>query len=71
MVEYSLSVLWHSGICPATLKKDISSELRRLKIVRKNGEPIKLRQYPVLSTLHFDAAARNIDWAQYGNYKPV
>lgn len=71
MVEYSLSVLWHSGICPATLKKDISSELRRLKIVRKNGEPIKLRQYPVLSTLHFDAAARNIDWARYGNYKPV
>ena len=71
MVEYSLSVLWHSGICPATLKKDISSELRRLKILGKNGEPIKLRQYPVLSPLHFDAAARSMDWARYGNYKPV
>jgi len=71
MIEYSLSVLWHSGICPANLKKDISSELRRLKIIRKNEEPINLRQYPVLSTLNFDTAARSVDWAQYGNYTPA
>lgn len=71
MIEYSLSVLWHSDICPASLKKDISSELSRLKIVRKDVEPIKLRQYPVLSSLDFDAVARTIDWAQLGNYVPV
>ena len=71
MIEYSLSVIWHSGICPASLKKDISSELSRLKITRKNVEPTKLRQYPVLSTLDFDAAARTIDWAQLGNFVPV
>lgn len=71
MIEYSLSVIWHSGICPASLKKDISSELNRLKITRKNVEPTKLRQYPVLSTLDFDAAARTIDWAQLGNFVPV
>lgn len=71
MIEYSLSVLWHSGICPASLKKDISSELSRLKIIRKNEEPIKLRQYPVLSTLNFETAARSVDWAQHGNYIPA
>lgn len=71
MIEYSLSVLWHSGICPSGLKKDISSELSRLKIIRKNEEPVKLRQYPVLSTLNFDTAVRSLDWAQLGNHIPA
>ncbi|WP_373549959.1 mannosyl-3-phosphoglycerate synthase [Haliscomenobacter sp.] len=71
MIEYSLSVLWHSSICPKGLKKDISHELSRLKIVRKNEEPIKLRQYPVLSSLNFTAAARKIDWQEHGNYSPL
>lgn len=70
MIEYSLSVLWHSSICPKVLKKDISKELNRLKIVRKKEEPIKLRQYPVLSSLNFSAALRKIDWKEHGNYSP-
>ncbi len=71
MIEFSLSVLWHSAICPTGLKKDISSELRRLKIIRKNDEPVRLRQYPLLSALNFDTAARSVDWPQHGNYIPA
>ncbi|MDX2068032.1 MAG: mannosyl-3-phosphoglycerate synthase [Haliscomenobacter sp.] len=70
MIEYSLSVLWHSSICPKSLKKDISNELSRLKIVSKKEEPIKLRQYPVLSSLNFTAAAWKIDWQEHGNFSP-
>lgn len=70
MIEYSLSVLWHSAICPAALKKEISAELRRQKITGKNREPIKLRQYPVLSGLNFKAAAKTTDWTQFGNFIP-
>lgn len=71
MIEYSLSVLWHSAICPAGLKKDIAGELRRLKIKFKGGEPVKLRRYPVLSSLDFKAAARSVDWALHGNFVPA
>ena len=71
MIEYSLSVLWHSKICPNSLKKEISSELSRLKIVRKNDVPLKLRHYPALSTLDFNAASSSIDWGQHGNYLPT
>ncbi len=70
MIEYSLSVLWHSSICPASLKKDISSELSRLKIIKKSAEPIKLRKYPVLSNINFKAAGRIIDWSMHGNFIP-
>lgn len=71
MIEYSLSVLWHSAICPDALKKEISAELRRQKITGKDGAPIRLRQYPVLSSLNFEAAGRAIDWAQFGNFTPA
>lgn len=71
MIEYSLSVLWHSAICPAGLKKDIATELRRLKIKLKGGEPVKLRRYPVLSSLDFIAATRTVDWTQHGNFVPA
>ena len=71
MIEYSLSVLWHSTICPASLKKDIATELQQLKIIRKNEEPVKLRQYPVLAGIDFEAAARTIDWPLYGNFVPA
>lgn len=71
MIEYSLSVLWHSTICPTSLKKEISGELTRLKIVRKGEAPLKLRQYPALSTLDFDAATRVMDWSQHSNYVPA
>jgi len=71
MIEYSLSVLWHSEICPPILRKEISAELHRLKITRKNAEPIKLRQYPVLSSIDFKAAGRQLDWAKHGNFTPV
>ncbi|MBK7940022.1 MAG: mannosyl-3-phosphoglycerate synthase [Lewinellaceae bacterium] len=71
MIEYSLSVLWHPTICPASLKKDIATELQQLKIIRKNEEPVKLRQYPVLAGIDFEAAARTIDWPLYGNFVPA
>ncbi len=71
MIEYSLSVLWHSGICPTSLKKDISDELHRLKIIRKNATPVKLRQYPVLSSINFKAAGRSLDWPLHGNFVPA
>ncbi|MCC6459167.1 MAG: mannosyl-3-phosphoglycerate synthase [Saprospiraceae bacterium] len=71
MIEYSLSVLWHSRICPALVQKDIARELRRLKIVRKNESPLQLRRYPELSTLNFSAAAAALDWSRHGNYTPA
>ena len=71
MIEYSLSALWHSSICPARVQKDIASELQRLKILRKNETPLKPRRYPELSALDFDAAAAGLDWSQHGNYIPA
>jgi len=71
MIEYSLSVLWHSNICPTSLKTEISDELNRLKIIQKNAEPVKLRQYPVLSSIDFEAAGKTIDWSQHGNFIPA
>ncbi|HNM27748.1 MAG TPA: mannosyl-3-phosphoglycerate synthase, partial [Saprospiraceae bacterium] len=71
MIEYSLSVLWHSPICPDVLKKKIMAEFRKHKIVGKDGTPIRLRKYPVLADMDFDTAGRAIDWSQFGNYTPA
>ncbi len=70
MIEFSLSVLWHSVICPPLLKTEISAELNRLKIIRKNASPVNLRQYPLLADIDFEVVARTMDWSQFGNYIP-
>jgi mannosyl-3-phosphoglycerate synthase len=70
MVEGSLSVIYHSAVCQQSLRKQIKEELYRLKITKKNQEPIKPRQYPALHNIDFKAASRKIDWTKHGNYTP-
>lgn len=71
MIEYSLAVLYHSPICPEVLKKEILRELRRSRIIGKDGEPLQPRRYPALAGIDFKAAARSIDWQQHGNFVPA
>ena len=71
MISYSLAVLYHSAICPEILKKEILRELRRSRIIGKNEEPIQPRRYPAMADIDFNAAARLMDWQQYGNFVPV
>lgn len=70
MVEGSLSVIYHSAVCPQSLRNQILEELFRHKILKKNQEPAKPRQYPALVNIDFEAAARKIDWSKHGNYIP-
>lgn len=70
MIEGSLSVIYHSPVCPESLRKQILEELFRLKILKKKQEPAKPRQYPSLHNLNFAATARAIDWSKHGNYSP-
>jgi mannosyl-3-phosphoglycerate synthase len=71
MIEYSLAVLYHSPICPEVLKKEILRELRRMRIIGKDGEPLQPRRYPALSAIDFTTAARTADWQQHGNFVPA
>lgn len=70
MIESSLSVIYHSAVCPESLRKQILEELFRLKILKKKQEPAKPRYYPNLHDINFEAAANKIDWNAHGNYVP-
>jgi mannosyl-3-phosphoglycerate synthase len=70
MIEGSLSVIYHSPICPPSLRKLILQELSKLRIKKKNKEPEKPRQYPALEGMDFDAALKIVDWKKHGNYSP-
>lgn len=71
MIEGSLSVIYHSIICPQSLRKQILEELFRQKILRKKQIPAKPRHYPALCQLDFEAAGRKVDWNKHGNYNPT
>jgi hypothetical protein len=70
LLEGVLSVIYHSPICPPSLRKQILEEIFRLKIKKKNQEPEKPRQYPALEGMDFDAALSRVDWQKHGNYFP-
>lgn len=71
MIEYSLAVLYHSPICPETLKKEILRELHRARIIGKDSEPLRPRRYPALADMDFKAASRSMDWQLHGNFVPA
>jgi mannosyl-3-phosphoglycerate synthase len=68
MIEGSLSVIYHSRICPDSLRKQILEELYRQKVKKKNQEPTKPIQYPALQGMDFESIASKIDWSRHGNY---
>lgn len=70
MIEGSLSVIYHSPICPPSLRKQILEELFRQKIKKKNQEPTKPRQYPALQGIDIGAILRKVNWEKHGNYIP-
>lgn len=68
MIEGSLSVLYHSPLCPETLKKEILHELKRHKILSASKkEPTNPRRYPSLSKMNFEKAAKVLDWEKHSN----
>lgn len=67
MIEKSLSVIFHSPLCPERLKDDIVAELKRLKILKKNQLPEQPYRYPALNTLDFGTALRIFDLEKHGN----
>jgi mannosyl-3-phosphoglycerate synthase len=72
MIEGSLSVIYHSPLCPETLKKDILSELKRHKILTPNKKaPTDPKRYRALDNMHFDKAAGNLDWEKHGILQSV
>lgn len=68
MIGGSLSVLYHSKICPESLKKEILAELRHQKVISKGEIPESPRRFPPMENIKFDAAAKALDWAQFGNF---
>lgn len=68
MIAGSLSVIYHCSICPPSLRKQILEELFKQKIIKKNQEPAKPRQYPALDGMDFEAISRTIDWGKHGNF---
>lgn len=70
MIEGSLSVIYHSSICPPFLKQLILEELRRLKIIKSKQVPVLPRLYPPLIDMDFEAALEKMDWSKHGNYLP-
>lgn len=71
MIEGSLSVLFHSPVCPDILKKEILNELRKRRIVGKGQLPLRPRRYPALGNMDFDAAAKVYDWTRQCNFIPA
>jgi len=69
MIEGSLSVIYHSEICPKSLKDHILEELRRHKILKKKEIPVKPRLYPSLKGMDFKAAGKKINWNKHGNFE--
>lgn len=67
MIHQSLSVLYHSSLCPEILKSEILTELRRLGIVKKNEYPHKPNYYPSLQNMDFDRAEKAWDPQKHGN----
>lgn len=68
MIGASLSVLFHSAVCPDALKKEIIGELKKRHIVGKNDLPLLPRRYPPLGDMDFDAAAKVYDWTRQSNF---
>jgi mannosyl-3-phosphoglycerate synthase len=71
MIEGSLSVLFHSKICPESLRKEILKELRRNKIILAGETPQSPRRYPPPGDMDFQAASKKLDWTHFGNYSPT
>ena len=71
MIEGSLSVIYHSKICPDSLRKQILEELYRQKVKKKNQEPVKPTQYPPLQGMDFESIEQKVDWARHGNYMRI
>ncbi len=71
MILGSLSVLYHSALCPDGLKKEILRELRRRRILKKDEMPVLPRRYPALSAMNFAAAEKTTDWAFHSNFSPA
>ncbi|MDX1913544.1 MAG: mannosyl-3-phosphoglycerate synthase [Saprospiraceae bacterium] len=69
MIEGSLSVIYHSKVCPPQLKKEILAELRRLKILKAGQEPELPRQYAPLELLNFEKMVDSVSWDKLGNYQ--
>ncbi len=68
MIEGSLSVLYHSPVCPESLKKDILQELKRHKILTASKKtPTNPKRYPALSNMDFDKASKVLDWKKHSN----
>lgn len=70
MIEASLSVIYHSPICPPSLKKEIMTELRRNKLIKAGEQPPQIRKYSPLSSLDFNYWETHIDWEKMGNFIP-
>lgn len=70
MIEGSLSVIYHSAVCPPSLRKQILEELFQQKILKRKQEPIRPHQYPALSQMDFGKAGKKVDWSKHGNYHP-
>jgi mannosyl-3-phosphoglycerate synthase len=71
MIHSSLSVIYHSQLCPKPLKKEILRELNNLKIIKKQQEPTPAVKYPALYKLDFEKLKNELDWCKHGNFSPI
>ena len=68
MIELSLSVLYHTPLCPELLRQEILDELQRLNILKKGQEPALPHRYPALAGIDFDKISKQFDLGKHSNF---
>lgn len=69
MLHDSLSIIYHSKACPAELKRDIISNLRKFRILKHNEIPEEPRKYEPLSCLDKESISAKLRWNELGNFR--
>ncbi len=65
MIRMALQVIYHSPICPEDVKKYISTDMVRRKMIAKNAEPQKPKYFPALSSIDPKAFLGDLKSAPY------
>lgn len=68
MTYAAMQVIYHSSVCPKTLKKELLNDMRNLAVSNGKKQPPKVGYYPALKDLDMDIfrqATQNHPYAQY------
>ena len=67
MIESSLSVIYHTPLCPEALKKEIQDFLYQTGITQQKCAPCLPTCYPAMEGINVALAQKKMDWAAISN----